>query len=87
MPRTPLASAAAAAVGASAAIAVVFVGVLVDVSTGVLVMAGLALVGAVTRLVLPAERSFAVRRRYVDVTVLAVFAAGLAFLALTTPLD
>ncbi|MFW7413738.1 hypothetical protein [Demequina sp. SO4-18] len=86
MPRTPLASSRTALIALAAAVAVVTVGALIDVRAGVLMLAGLALVGAVTRLTLRAGRSFSVRRRYVDVVVLVAFAVALGFLGLTTPL-
>ncbi|MFN3867113.1 MAG: DUF3017 domain-containing protein [Demequina sp.] len=87
MPRTELASGRTAVIALSAVVAVVAIGAFVDVPAVVLVLALLALAGAVTRLVLPAGRSFSVRRRYVDVALLLAFAIALGFLALTTPLD
>ncbi|MFW2513052.1 hypothetical protein ACNI3K_04680 [Demequina sp. SO4-13] len=86
MPGTELASSRTARVALVAAVVVVGVGALIDVQAGVLMLAVLALVGAVTRLTLRAGRSFSVRRRYVDVMVLVAFAMALVFLGLTTPL-
>lgn len=67
-------------------VVLVILGALIDARAAVLVLAVFALAGAVARIVTPAARSFAVRRRAVDVTVLAVLGLALGFLGLTTPL-
>ncbi|MDN4480935.1 DUF3017 domain-containing protein [Demequina muriae] len=87
MPRTRLTSSRTALVALGAVTAAVAVGALVDVQAGVLALAAIAVVGAVTRLTLPAGKAFSVRRRYVDVSVLSAFAVALTFLALSTPLS
>ncbi|WP_062131776.1 DUF3017 domain-containing protein [Demequina aestuarii] len=86
MPRTRLTSSRTALVALGAVTAAVAVGALVDVQAGALALAALALVGAVTRLTLPAGRAFSVRRRYIDVVLLVAFTLVLTFLALSTPL-
>jgi hypothetical protein len=80
---TPPRVAIAASVGA---VTVVIVGALVNARGAVLVLAAFALAGAIARIVTPATRAFAVRRRAVDVAVLAVLGLALGFLGLTTPL-
>jgi uncharacterized membrane protein len=67
-------------------VVVVVLGALVNARAAVLALAVFALAGAVARIVTPATRAFAVRRRAVDVTVLAVLGLALGFLGLTTPL-
>ncbi len=52
----------------------------------VLLMSIACFVGAAARIALPVGRSFAVRRRAIDVGILVVFGSGLAFLGLTAPL-
>ncbi len=53
----------------------------------VLIMAAACAGGALARILLPVESSFAVRRRAVDVTIMVSFAVGLGFLGLTAPLS
>ncbi|WP_430868432.1 DUF3017 domain-containing protein [Demequina aurantiaca] len=75
------------AVGAVAAcFVIVAVALLVNVQLALVLFGLLALGGAVARIVMPVEKAFAVRRRAVDVAMLAVLAAVLLFLAFTTPL-
>ena len=87
MSRTPLASVATALITLGAVAGIVAFGALVDVRAATLLLAGLAFLGAAARLALPAGRSFSVRRRAVDVTVMLALAALLTFLGLTTALD
>ncbi|WP_062463258.1 hypothetical protein [Demequina soli] len=81
--RTPLGVAVAVTV---AVVAIALSGLVVGVRVAVLGLAVFAAAGAVARVVTPIGRSFSVRRRAIDVTVLAVFALVLGFLGLTTPL-
>ncbi len=67
----------AAAVIASLAVGALF---------AVVLMGAACLAGAVARIALPVGRSFAVRRRAIDVGLLVVFGGGLLFLGLTSPL-
>ncbi len=73
-----------------AALAAVLAGVLVAVAVnpaaGAWTLAGLCLAGAVARTFIPQSAPLAVRRRFVDVTLLVSFALALGFLAATTPL-
>ncbi|WP_062517666.1 hypothetical protein [Demequina gelatinilytica] len=72
---------------ALAVVAVALSGLLIGVGRAVLALAVFAAAGAVARIITPVERAFAVRRRAIDVGVLVVLAAALAFLGLTTPLS
>jgi hypothetical protein len=67
-------------------IAIVVLGTLTNPRAAVLILSLFALAGAIARITTPAARSFAVRRRAVDVTVLGVLGLALGFLGLTTPL-
>lgn len=69
-----------------AAFAIVAVAWLANIQLALVLFAVLALGGAVARIVMPAEKAFAIRRRAVDVSMLAVLGAALLFLAFTTPL-
>jgi hypothetical protein len=73
---------AVGAVGLLVAVCVVY-----SVKVGVLGMAAVAFVAALTRLLAPRRWAFGVRRRPVDVGVLLMLAGTLATLALTTQLD
>lgn len=86
MSRIPLTTVAAASTALVVVCAVVAYGAFVDVQVAVLVLAGLAVVGAVLRMVVKTGRTFTVRRRAIDVPILLTFAAVLTFLGLTTPL-
>ncbi|SEJ18485.1 hypothetical protein [Demequina mangrovi] len=70
-----------------AVIAIALSGLVIGVDRAVLLLAVFAAAGAVARIVTPVERAFAVRRRAIDVGVLLVLAAALAYLGLTTPLS
>ena len=61
-------------------------GLVIGVGPAVLLLAVFAAAGAVARVVTPVGRAFAVRRRTIDVAVLAILAIGLGFLGATTPL-
>ena len=69
-----------------ASFAIVAVAWLVNVQLALVLFAVLALGGAVARIVMPAQKAFAIRRRAVDVAMLAVLGAALLFLAFSTPL-
>lgn len=86
MPRIPLTSVAAASTALVVVCALVLVGAFVDVRVAVFALAGLAVVGAVLRMVVKTGRTFTVRRRAIDVPILLGFAVVLTFLGLTTPL-
>ncbi|WP_062311975.1 hypothetical protein [Demequina rhizosphaerae] len=81
--RTPLGLAVGVTV---AVVAIALSGLIVGVDIAVLALAAFAAAGAVARIVTPVGRAFEVRRRAIDVGVLAFLAAVLAFLGLTTPL-
>jgi hypothetical protein len=83
-PHLTPATVALAALGG--AVGIVAVGLTTNMRWGVLLLAVYALAGAVARIVVPAAAAFAVRRRAVDVSVLAVLGLALGYLALTTPL-
>lgn len=51
-----------------------------------LLLSGFAAAGAAARIVAPKKRAFVVRTKGVDVAILAVLAAALAYLGLSTPL-
>jgi hypothetical protein len=75
------------AVGAFAACAaIVAVAWLVTVQLALVLFALLALGAAVARIVIPANKAFAIRRRAVDVGMLTAIGAVLLFLAFATPL-
>jgi hypothetical protein len=75
------------AVGAFAACAaIVAVAWLVNVQLALVLFALLALGAAVARIVMPANKAFAIRRRAIDVFILSVLGVALLFLAFTTPL-
>lgn len=75
------------AVGAMATcFVIVAIAWLVDVQLALVLFGLLALGGAVARVVLPARKAFAIRRRAVDVSMLAVLGVALLFLAYATPL-
>lgn len=61
-------------------------GLVIGVDLAVVALALFAAAGAVARVVTPIGRAFAVRRRAIDVGVLAILAVALGFLGLTTPL-
>jgi len=86
MPRIPLTTVAAATTALLAATALVLFGAFVDVQVAVFLLAGLAVAGAVLRLVVKTGKTFTVRRRATDVPILLGFAVVLTFLGLTTPL-
>ena len=86
MPEPTLAPATVATAALVALVAIIGVGLLTTMQVGVLLMAVFAFAGAVARVVTPAARAFAVRRRAVDVTVLVALAIALGFLGLTTSL-
>ncbi|MFV0286924.1 MAG: hypothetical protein ACK5IM_11165 [Demequina sp.] len=65
----------------------VLVGSLVDAQTGTLMLAGVAYGGAAVRMALPAGRSFSVRRRAIDATLMVGFGVALTVLGLAVPLD
>jgi len=67
-------------------IAIVVLGTFIEPRATVLILAAFALSGAVARIITPATRAFAVRRRAVDVAVLGTLGLALGFLGLTTPL-
>lgn len=69
-----------------AVVAISLSGLIIGVDAAVLALAVFALAGAVARVFSPVGRSFAVRRRAIDVTVLLIFAGSLGFLGLSTPL-
>ncbi len=73
-----------------AALGVVAAGVLVAVwgspAAGVWTLAGLCVAAAAARVWIPENSPLAVRRRFVDVTILLVLGAGLGFLAATAAL-
>ncbi|WP_084105004.1 hypothetical protein [Demequina sp. NBRC 110056] len=83
---TPQTTLVVAAIALSVVGATVAFGAMVSVQAAVLLLAGIAFLGAAARLALPATRVFAVRRRAVDVGILLSFAVALAYLGLTTPL-
>jgi len=66
--------------------AIVAIAWLVDVQVAVFLFGALALGGAVARVVMPAQKAFAVRRRAVDVAMLGALGLALLFLAYATPL-
>lgn len=82
----PLAPVRVAVAAAVACVLIALSGLVIGVDVAVLALAAFAAAGAVARVVTPMGRAFAVRRRAIDVAVLAVLAIGLAFLGLTTPL-
>ena len=84
MKETPLATATMALVALIVVGAIVVFGAFIDVKVAVLVLAGIALAGAIARMVAPATRVFSVRRRAVDVAMMLGFAVALAVLGLTT---
>ena len=87
MPEPTLTPATVAIAALLGVVGIVALGVATDnMRAAVVLMALFAAGGAVARVVLPVTRAFAVRRRAVDVSVLLVLAAALAFLGLTTPL-
>ena len=86
MARIPLTTVAAASTALLVVCALVALGALVDVRLAVFALAGVAVVGAVLRMVVKTGRTFTVRRRAIDVPILLGFAAALTFLGLTTPL-
>ncbi|WP_084038350.1 DUF3017 domain-containing protein [Demequina sp. NBRC 110053] len=86
MPQTPQTTVVVALVALLVVAGAVVFGAMVSVRAAVLVMAGIAFLGAAARLALPATRVFSVRRRAVDVSMMLVLAAALAYLGLTTPL-
>lgn len=75
-----------AAAALAACVILVAVAGLASARAAILGLALFALAGAAARTFAPSRRAFVVRRRWVDVTVLATFGAALAFLGLTTPL-
>ena len=86
MIQTPQTSVQVALLTVLAAVGAVLLSLVLGARVGVFVMAVACAAGAVARLVLPAERAFAVRRRAVDVAMMVAFMAALTFLGLTTPL-
>ncbi|WP_084124333.1 DUF3017 domain-containing protein [Demequina sp. NBRC 110054] len=82
-PDTPRVVAVSTLAGVVGAVALSLVA---GAQVAVLVMAGACFLGAAARIALPVGRSFAVRRRAIDVGILLVFGAALAFLGLTAPL-
>lgn len=86
MTRIPLTTVAAATTALVVVCGIVVYGALVDVQVAVFALAGVALIGAVLRMVVKTGRTFTVRRRAIDVPILVGFAAVLTFLASTTPL-
>lgn len=86
MSRIPLTTVAAATSALLVVSAIVAYGALMDVQIAVLMLAGLAVIAAVLRMVVKTGQTFTVRRRAIDVPILLGFAAMLAFLGLTTPL-
>lgn len=86
MSRIPLTTVAAATSALLVVTAIVVYGALVDVQIAVLMLAGLAAIAGVLRMVVKTGQTFTVRRRAIDVPILLGFAAVLTFLGLTTPL-
>lgn len=86
MSRIPLTTVAAATSALLVVTAIVIYGALVDVQIAVLMLAGLAAIAGVLRMVVKTGQTFTVRRRAIDVPILLGFAAVLTFLGLTTPL-
>lgn len=86
MSRIPLTTVAAATSALLVVSAIVAYGALMDVQIAVLMLAGLAVIAAVLRMVVKTGQTFTVRRRAIDVPILLGFAAMLTFLGLTTPL-
>ncbi|MDN4478197.1 DUF3017 domain-containing protein [Demequina sp. SYSU T00039] len=82
----PLAPVRVAVTAAVACVLIALSGLVIGVDLAVLALAAFAAAGAVARVVTPMGRAFAVRRRAIDVAVLAFLAIGLAFLGFTTPL-
>ncbi len=82
----PLAPARIAITAGIAVVLIALSGLVIGVKLAVLALAAFAAAGAVARVITPVERAFAVRRRAIDVGVLAVLAVGLLWLGLTTPL-
>lgn len=82
----PLAPVRVAVTAAVACVLIALSGLVIGVDLAVLALAAFAAAGAVARVVTPMGRAFAVRRRAIDVAVLATLAIGLAFLGFTTPL-
>lgn len=86
MPKRSLVPAPVAIGAAVVPLAMVALAWAVDVMFALVLLGVLAIGGAVARVVMPAERAFAIRRRAVDVTTLAVLGVVLLFLAFTTRL-
>lgn len=86
MSRIPLTTVAAATSALLVVTAIVMYGAVVDVQIAVLMLAGLAAIAGVLRMVVKTGQTFTVRRRAIDVPILLGFAAVLTFLGLTTPL-
>ena len=82
----PLAPATVAVAAAIAVVVIALSGLVIGMDLAVLALAVFAGAGAVARVVTPMGRAFAVRRRAIDVAILALLAVGLLFLGLTTPL-
>ncbi len=86
MSRVPLTRVPAAVAAVAIVCAVVAFGALVSVQVAALILAGITVAAAVLRMVVPAGRTFTVRRRVIDVMMLLTFALALTYLGLTTPL-
>ncbi len=86
MGNEPLAPERVAVTAAIVCVLIALSGLVVGVGVAVVALAVFAAAGAVARVVTPVGRAFAVRRRAIDVSVLALLAVGLGFLGLTTPL-
>ena len=81
---TPWSVAVAALAGTVVLVALAF---LVSARVAILGLAAFALAGAIARVGTPLRRAFVVRRRTIDVSVLAVLGLVLLYLGLTTPLS
>lgn len=84
---TPRISVTVAVAALAGVLGLVLLGMGTTMRLAVLALALYLCAGAVARVLLPASRTLAVRRRAVDVAVLLTLAAALVFLGLTTPLD
>lgn len=86
MSRIPLTTVAAATSALVVVCAIVAYGAVGSVRIAVFMLAGLAVIAAVLRMVVKTGQTFTVRRRAIDVPILVGFAVVLTFLGLTTPL-